>query len=764
MARSHHFLTDIAAGLAVLILALPAFGQLTSKDIEDLQQQAVDEGWTFIVNDNPATRYSIDELCGMKMPEGWVEADPGADMAPSPSPMDFPAAFDWRDSVTLPAIRNQGGCGSCWAFATTGVLECAIKIKDGLEIDLSEQWLVSCNRDNWTCDGGWWAYDYFKTKTDGCGDTGPVYESTFPYAAQQLPCGCPYEHQMQYCIGSWSPVGSSPDKLKTAILTYGPVGVTVFVNSAFQAYGGGVFNGCQTGEINHAVVIVGWDDNQGADGVWIIRNSWGAWWGEDGGYMRIPFNCSSIGSNATRIYYPGAAKLTFDYPDGLPKDLTPEQPTSFRVNVGGVYGGAPQDASGQVHYAVDSGTVQSVSMTRLASNQYEATLPALTCGSEITFFVSAEELTRGTFYDPDPEAPRSAFPVTGGMTLFADDFETDNGWTISGDAVNGLWERGVPVDGDRSDPPVDYDGSGKCFVTGNAEGDSDVDGGSTFLESPIFSLEDLHGLIRYGRWYANDYGHEPHTDVFVVSISNDSGQTWTTAETVGPEDQASGGWYESEFWADDFLVPGAHMKVRFEASDLVTTAVIEAAVDAFEVVAYGCDDDWDKDGVANTGDNCPLVDNPLQEDTDLDGLGDSCDLCWNDPDNDIDSDGLCGDVDNCPGVANEGQEDPDEDNIGSACDNCPWVYNPDQTDLDGNDIGDACEGCCTGPSVGDTDCSGTVDIADIQTLIDNQFLSLTDLCCFEEGDVDLSGGIDVADLQLLIDNQFISLAPLPPCP
>jgi inhibitor of cysteine peptidase len=301
VSRFYRFWTNIAAGLLVLLLVQPAMGQLSSKDIESLQQQAIGEGWTFIVNDNPATKYSLDELCGMRMPEGWVEPRPEPDLS-STEVMDLPEAFDWRDSVDLPDVRNQGGCGSCWAFASVGVLECAIKIKDGIDVDLSEQWLVSCNRDDWGCDGGWWAYYYFWFKADGCGDTGPVYESDYPYAAQDLPCGCPYEHQEQHLISSYTNISSNPDRIKSVLLEDGPVGVTVFVNSAFQAYGGGVFNGCQSGEINHAVVIVGWDDNQGPEGVWIVRNSWGPWWGEDGGYMRIPYYCSSIGSNATRVY------------------------------------------------------------------------------------------------------------------------------------------------------------------------------------------------------------------------------------------------------------------------------------------------------------------------------------------------------------------------------------------------------------------------------------------------------------------------------
>lgn len=72
--------------------------------------------------------------------------------------------------------------------------------------------------------------------------------------------------------------------------------------------------------------------------------------------------------------------------------------------------------------------------------------------------------------------------------------------------------------------------------------------------------------------------------------------------------------------------------------------------------------------------------------------------------------------------------------------------------------------CCTGPGVGDCDCSGAVDISDVQTLVDNLFLTLTPLCCEDEGDLDFSEVVDISDLQILIDNQFLTLAPLPGCP
>ena len=86
--------------------------------------------------------------------------------------------------------------------------------------------------------------------------------------------------------------------------------VAIAVDNAFQAYTGGVFNCCGLPRINHAVVIVGWDDNQGG-GIWIIRNCWGRYWGE-GGYMRIPYGCDLIGYNATYVNYPGRLAVQAD--------------------------------------------------------------------------------------------------------------------------------------------------------------------------------------------------------------------------------------------------------------------------------------------------------------------------------------------------------------------------------------------------------------------------------------------------------------------
>jgi len=228
------------------------------------------------------------------------------------STYDVPPSFDWRDLGGCTSVKDQDGCGSCWAFGTVGSLECNILIHDHKEVDLSEQWLVSCNQNGWSCNGGWWAHDYFQWKTDRFNGTGAVLEEDFPYVARNVPCDGPYPHP--YLIDSWRFIGFSQgvaptEKIKQAIMTYGPVSVACAVTHAFGAYTGGVFNedDPQAG-INHAVVLVGWDDNQGAEGVWFMRNSWGPGWGEDG-YMRIEYGCCKIGFAACYVDYPVRTQL-----------------------------------------------------------------------------------------------------------------------------------------------------------------------------------------------------------------------------------------------------------------------------------------------------------------------------------------------------------------------------------------------------------------------------------------------------------------------
>ena len=150
----------------------------------------------------------------------------------------LPAALDWCDQGGCTPIKDQRQCGSCWAFATAGVVESSIVIHDGITRDLAEQYLVSCNTQAWGCDGGSAAFDYFVRRAPPLEPgAGAVYEPDFPYVAVDAPCNSPYSHHEK--LASWAYVAGqlypSVGAIKQAIYDHGPVWVTVCVGIGLPA-------------------------------------------------------------------------------------------------------------------------------------------------------------------------------------------------------------------------------------------------------------------------------------------------------------------------------------------------------------------------------------------------------------------------------------------------------------------------------------------------------------------------------------------------
>ena len=206
-----------------------------------------------------------------------------------------PATLDWRNIIghDIP-VRDQGSCGSCWAFATVGPLEFALqRLLNTSGVDLSEQHLVSCNTNGFSCaGGGWWAFDMVQ-------ETGFVSEVCFPYVAHDQPCAPRCGPMMDVQLAGWRYVdryGGTPDvdTMQSAIQRWGPLAVAVSVGNEFFAYRSGVFAFHYTGGVNHAVTVIGWDDGLQA---WLVRNSWGVQWGM-GGHMWIAYGVSNIGDGA----------------------------------------------------------------------------------------------------------------------------------------------------------------------------------------------------------------------------------------------------------------------------------------------------------------------------------------------------------------------------------------------------------------------------------------------------------------------------------
>jgi C1A family cysteine protease len=288
--------------LCLLPLSLNAAAPSRAVEIEldQMRHQAHEQGWTFSVDYHPVLDMSLQEATGYRKTPG---GDRNGTFSTPAKLRSIPAAFDWRDQVSggLPPIKNQGNCGSCWAFGTVGALESAIKIKDGVNKNLSEQQLVSCNHNGWSCGGGDFAHAIHQ-------NPGAALGADFPYTASDERCKSNLKYDSK--IESWSYVGSSRtrasvDEIKSAIQQYGPVAVTVEATRSFEAYKSGIYNACDgNGNTNHIVDIVGWNDN---GGYWIMRNSWGSKWGEQG-YMRIKYDCNSIADEATFVVYKPACK------------------------------------------------------------------------------------------------------------------------------------------------------------------------------------------------------------------------------------------------------------------------------------------------------------------------------------------------------------------------------------------------------------------------------------------------------------------------
>lgn len=199
-------------------------------------------------------------------------------------------------------VRNQGGCGSCWAFTALGAYEGSYNQRYGVPINASEQHVLTCAGAG-SCSGGWWDPVYAWMIGNGVRT-----EAQTPYTASNGSCAA--QPPGSYKVAAWGFVTVKAEvptvaQIKGALVAHGPLAVAVYATPAFQSYTSGVFNENNNSHgINHGVVLVGWDDNKGA---WLIRNSWGTGWGMSG-YMWIAYGSNKIGYAATWVR-PAAPKL-----------------------------------------------------------------------------------------------------------------------------------------------------------------------------------------------------------------------------------------------------------------------------------------------------------------------------------------------------------------------------------------------------------------------------------------------------------------------
>ena len=326
---SRHLIIAVlsAIGLFLSTSALPA-AEASSQEaaLQEIREAIIQNNYDFQVGSNPVFNKDPEELeqfLGRRAPrfsklmaigeEVWFEYGGDWDAIPS--------SFDLRDvdgESYIGPIKDQGDCGSCYAFAAAaaaeGVYNTASQRSGSDVADFSESYIA------WSL-GGMAPYsshfggcddaDYTYSEVEALTQEGIISESDFPYATEDPGI---YEHagDAPVVFESWGRVPSGDvDAIKAAILTYGAVVAAVYAGPSFLAYQSGIYEDDNTecnaspeyyAPTNHAVALIGWNDNGDAenDGYWILRNSWGASWGENG-YMRIKYRSARVACAAAYL-------------------------------------------------------------------------------------------------------------------------------------------------------------------------------------------------------------------------------------------------------------------------------------------------------------------------------------------------------------------------------------------------------------------------------------------------------------------------------
>ncbi|MCH7872938.1 MAG: choice-of-anchor B family protein, partial [Planctomycetes bacterium] len=275
-----------------------------------------------------------------------------------------------------------------------------------------------------------------------------------------------------------------------------------------------------------------------------------------------------------------SGSLIFTLPNGLPEFIDPAGGTTVRVEVTGDRGVEPEPGTGKFFFDTGAGFVQG-QMNDVTPNVYDAVFPATECGTEVSFYFSADSTGGDTFTHP-PDAPAGSFQTVsllGRIVFFQDNFETNTGWTAQNlGASSGDWQRGVPVNDPRWDyaPITDSDGSGSCFLTENENNpnypnpwNTDVDDGAVRLTSPTLDMSAPGVTISYD-YYLRLTQAPQNTDHLLVEIdsndgagpwteiarhSADNGRNWTTHIITQADLEAAG------------VTPTSTMKMRFTAHD-----------------------------------------------------------------------------------------------------------------------------------------------------------------------------------------------------
>ena len=600
--------------LLVLLVALAgaASGEAYDRQatLEEVRREIAENGYSWeadhteISDLTPVERQS---LLGLIVPDDYEQKLGQVRSRPLlKAPMDMPARFDWTDSAAVSPVRRQL-CGDCWAQCSVAAMESQLRIYDDVTTRLSVQQAIDCNYGGSGCDGGWWedVYDMYMA-------VGAVEQTCYKYRGG-VQGNCDEDTcEVITRLTGYDYIDTTVESLKQNLMTYGPIAVGMSVYNDFSYYSGGCYQTSNSGNINHGVLLVGWDDTMcGGEGAWHIKNSWGTSWGENG-YAWMKYGTADIGYGAVVTYYTPRERAKLVHESHVVDDSAgdgdgiaePGETVVLRVTLANVRWDTATNVTATLISLTPGVEVLLQGSTTFPDIPGEASAesdephfslsvdPSAICGRRARVAISVE-------FDQGACSDDFYFDIGEAVGIvFQDNAEADNGWTLAApedDGTAGLWKiknpRGSLQDSYLVQSELDHSPGTyiNAFVTANANRTfppdmGDVDGGRNTLTTPVFDLSDrASALVRYWKWYTNDTGDSTADDVWAVDVSADGGMTWVNLET---QTESYREWRESEFDLAEYVPLTDQVVLRFVASDYGMESTVEAAVDDFEIT--GC--------------------------------------------------------------------------------------------------------------------------------------------------------------------------------
>jgi C1A family cysteine protease len=201
---------------------------------------------------------------------------------------DLPESVDWVENGAVTGVKNQGMCGSCWAFSAIGALEGALAISTGNLIDLSEEQMLDCDKVDQGCNGGemYTAFEWIKEAGGVCTAEDYPYTGILP-PFKSCRKGCDPVEGTQ--VSGWVRAEANERSIMAAV-SKNPLAISIEADQmAFQFYSDGVFSATCGTNLDHGVVLVGYGTSEEGEEFWKVKNSWGTTWGKEG-YILIARN------------------------------------------------------------------------------------------------------------------------------------------------------------------------------------------------------------------------------------------------------------------------------------------------------------------------------------------------------------------------------------------------------------------------------------------------------------------------------------------